>query len=411
MSEMQNENEQSFAEMLEASLISIHKGEIIEGTIIGVNADEIYVNIGYKSDGIIPKSEFSNYPTVNLSDLVTVGNKIRAKVLRVNDGEGQVLLTYKRLKAEDGMKRVEELYKSGEEVTAKVSLVLAGGLVVIIDEVRVFIPASLVSDSYVSDLSEFKDQELTFIISEFNTKKGRIIGNRRILLEKEKSSMQVEIFKNLEVGAVLEGTVKNITDYGVFVNLDGVDGLVHISELSWGRVKSPKEVVKINEKVRVRVISINQEKKKISLSMKFDAENPWNDAANKYAVGNVVTGRVARMTDFGAFIELEEGVDALLHVSQISIKHVEKPSDALTVNQVIEAKVTDLNLDEKKISLSIKGLELEREEENKEETVEVEDSKEVLTEAVDKEEEVKEVKEEVEASEAEEVKTETTEEA
>ncbi|VDN46121.1 30S ribosomal protein S1 [Petrocella atlantisensis] len=406
MSEMQNENEQSFAEMLEASLISIHKGEIIEGTIIGVNADEIYVNIGYKSDGIIPKSEFSNYPTVNLSDLVTVGNKIRAKVLRVNDGEGQVLLTYKRLKAEDGMKRVEELYNSGEEVTAKVSLVLAGGLVVIIDEVRVFIPASLVSDSYVSDLSEFKDQELTFIISEFNTKKGRIIGNRRILLEKEKSSMQVEIFKNLEVGAVLEGTVKNITDYGVFVNLDGVDGLVHISELSWGRVKSPKEVVKINEKVRVRVISINQEKKKISLSMKFDAENPWNDAANKYAVGNVVSGRVARMTDFGAFIELEEGVDALLHVSQISIKHVEKPSDALTVNQVIEAKVTDLNLDEKKISLSIKGLELEREESNKEETVEVEDSKEAAEATVDAAEEV-----EVKADEAVEVKTETTEEA
>lgn len=406
MSEMQNENEQSFAEMLEASLISIHKGEIIEGTIIGVNADEIYVNIGYKSDGIIPKSEFSNYPTVNLSDLVTVGNKIRAKVLRVNDGEGQVLLTYKRLKAEDGMKRVEELYNSGEEVTAKVSLVLAGGLVVIIDEVRVFIPASLVSDSYVSDLSEFKDQELTFIISEFNTKKGRIIGNRRILLEKEKSSLQVEIFKNLEVGAVLEGTVKNITDYGVFVNLDGVDGLVHISELSWGRVKSPKEVVKINEKVRVRVISINQEKKKISLSMKFDAENPWNDAANKYAVGNVVSGRVARMTDFGAFIELEEGVDALLHVSQISIKHVEKPSDALTVNQVIEAKVTDLNLDEKKISLSIKGLELEREESNKEETVEVEDSKEAAEATVNAAEEV-----EVKADEAVEVKTETTEEA
>ncbi|MCF8018754.1 MAG: 30S ribosomal protein S1 [Vallitaleaceae bacterium] len=403
---MQNENEQSFAEMLEASLISIHKGEIIEGTIIGVNADEIYVNIGYKSDGIIPKSEFSNYPTVNLSDLVTVGNKIRAKVLRVNDGEGQVLLTYKRLKAEDGMKRVEELYNSGEEVTAKVSLVLAGGLVVIIDEVRVFIPASLVSDSYVSDLSEFKDQELTFIISEFNTKKGRIIGNRRILLEKEKSSLQVEIFKNLEVGAVLEGTVKNITDYGVFVNLDGVDGLVHISELSWGRVKSPKEVVKINEKVRVRVISINQEKKKISLSMKFDAENPWNDAANKYAVGNVVSGRVARMTDFGAFIELEEGVDALLHVSQISIKHVEKPSDALTVNQVIEAKVTDLNLDEKKISLSIKGLELEREESNKEETVEVEDSKEAAEATVNAAEEV-----EVKADEAVEVKTETTEEA
>ncbi len=368
MSEMQNE--QSFEQMLEESWVSIHKGEIVEGTIIGVNADEIYVNIGYKSDGIIPKSEYSNYPTVNLSDVVNAGDSIRAKVLRVNDGEGQVLLTYKRLKAEEGLARVEELYKSGEEVTAKVSLVLAGGLVVIIDEVRVFIPASLVSDSYVSDLSEFKDKELTFIISEFNTKKGRIIGNRRILLEKDKRASQDEAFKTLEVGQVMEGTVKNITDYGAFVNLNGVDGLVHISELSWGRVKSPKEVVKVNDKVKVRVISINQEKRKISLSMKFNEENPWNKAADKYAVGNVVSGRVARMTDFGAFIELEEGVDALLHVSQISIKHVEKPSDALKVNDVVEAKVTDLNLSEKKISLSIKGLELENEEAAKADDVE-----------------------------------------
>lgn len=357
MSEMQNE--QSFEQMLEESLISIHKGEIIEGTIIGVNSEEIYVNIGYKSDGIIPKSEFSNFPTVDLTKEVTVGDTIRTKVLRVNDGEGQVLLTYKRLKAEEGLQRVEELFKSGEEVTAKVSLVLAGGLVMIIDEVRVFIPASLVSDRYINDLSEFKDQELTFIISEFNTKKGRIIGNRRILLEKEKKANQAEAFKTIAVGDVMQGTVKNITDYGVFVNLDGIDGLVHISELSWGRVKSPKEVVKVNDEVRVRVISVNEEKRKISLSMKFDDENPWNDAENKYAVGNVVSGRVARMTDFGAFIELEEGVDALLHVSQISVKHVEKPSDVLKVNQVVEAKVTDLNLKEKKISLSIKEIEVE----------------------------------------------------
>ncbi len=356
MSEMQNE--QSFEEMLEESWVSIRKGEIVEGTIIGMNADEIYVNIGYKSDGIIPKSEFSNYPALDLTTAVTVGDSIRTKVLRVNDGEGQVLLTYKRLKAEEGLARVEELFNNKEEVTAKVSLVLKGGLVVIIDEVRVFIPASLVSDSYVNDLSEFKDQELTFIISEFNTKKGRIIGNRRVLLEREKREKQSEVFESLEVGTVLEGTVKNITDYGVFVNLGGVDGLVHISELSWGRVKSPKEVVKVGDEVRVRIININEEKKKISLSMKFDDENPWNIATEKYAVGNVVSGRVARMTDFGAFVELEEGVDALLHVSQISIKHVEKPSDVLKVNDVIEAKVTDLNLKEKKISLSIKEIEV-----------------------------------------------------
>lgn len=372
MSEMQ-----SFEEMLEESLVQVHRGDVITGTVIGVKEDEIYVNIGGKSDGIIPKSEYSNFPSIDLRDEVKIGDEIRAKVLRVNDGEGQVLLTYKRLKADEGYRKVEELYKSGEEVTAKVNLVLSGGLVVIIDEVRIFIPASLISDEYVSDLNQFKNQELTFVITEFNLRKSRIIGNRRILLEKEKNERLAEVFQELQVGDVKDGVVKNITEYGAFVNVDGVDGLVHISELSWGRIRSPKDVVKVGEKVKVRILDINEKKRKISLSMKFDDENPWNDAAEKYAVGNVVTGRVARMTDFGAFIELETGVDALLHVSQISMKHVDKPSDELKVNQEITAKVTDLNLAEKKISLSIKELEKEeaREaEEVAEEVVETEEA-------------------------------------
>ncbi len=352
MSEMQN-----FEQMLEESIIQIHRGEIVEGTIIGVNADEIYVNIGYKSDGIIPRSEFSNFPTVDLRQEVEVGQKIRSKVLRVNDGEGQVLLTYKRLKAEEGLNYVEELYNSKEVITAKVNLVLKGGLVVIIKEVRVFIPASLVSDEYVSDLEQFKNQELSFVITEFNLKKNRIIGNRRMLVEKEKNIKMDEVFETISIGDVMTGTVKNITDYGAFVNIGGVDGLVHISELSWGRIRSPKDIVKVGEEVKVRILDINVDKRKVSLSMKFKDENPWNGAEEKYAVGNVVNGRVARMTDFGAFVELETGVDALLHVSQISVKHVEKPSDVLAVGDEVSARVTDLNLEEKKISLSVKELE------------------------------------------------------
>jgi len=372
----------SFEEMLEDSLVQIHRGEIIEGTIISVNADEIYVNIGYKSDGVIPKSEFSNFPTVDLRNEVEVGAKIRSKVLRVNDGEGQVLLTYKRLKAEKGLQYVEEIFNSKEEVTAKVNLVLKGGLVVIIKEVRVFIPASLVSDEYVSDLDQFKDHELTFIITEFNLKKNRIIGNRRILIEKDKNIRLAEVFETLAVGDVKDGIVKNITDYGAFVNVGGVDGLVHISELSWGRIRSPKDVVKVGDNVKVRVLDVNKEKKKISLSMKFNDENPWNDAESKYAVGNIVTGKVARMTDFGAFVELETGVDALLHVSQISVKHVEKPSDVLKVADKVTAKVTDLNLKEKKISLSVKELEKTDE---PEEVVEEVKAEEVIVETVEEE--------------------------
>ncbi|RRD92659.1 30S ribosomal protein S1 [Clostridiales bacterium COT073_COT-073] len=356
MSEMEN---QSFEEMLDQFSVQIRRGEVITGTVISVKEDEIYVNIGGKSDGIIPKSEYSNFPSVDLRNEVQVGQEIRAKVLRINDGEGQVLLTYKRLKADEGYRRVEELYKSGEKVTARVNLVLSGGLVVIIDEVRIFIPASLISDEYVSNLNQFKNQEITFVITEFNLRKSRIIGNRRILLEKEKSAKMEEVFDTLHVGDVMTGVVKNITEYGAFVNINGIDGLVHISELSWGRIRSPKDVVTVGEEVKVRILEIDKDKQKVSLSMKFDDENPWNGAEVKYAVGNTVSGRVARMTDFGAFVELEKGVDALLHVSQISMKHVEKPADVLSVGQTITAKVTDLNLDDKKISLSIKELEKE----------------------------------------------------
>ncbi len=361
---------QSFEEMLEESLKSIHRGEIVEGTVIDVNDNEVYVNVGYKSDGIIPKSEYSNYPEINLKEVVQAGDKLQVKVLRVNDGEGQVLLTHKRILAEQGIRKVEEYFKNKDEITAKVSLVLAGGLVVIVEEVRIFIPASLVSDEYVENLSDFQGKELTFVITEFNMKKGRIIGNRKQLLLAERQTKLKETMAKLEVGMVVNGQIKNVTDYGAFVNIEGVDGLIHISQMSWGRVKKPSDVVKIGQEVRVRIIGIDGNKNKVSLSMKFDEENPWNDAATKYAVDNVVEGTVARMTDFGAFIELELGVDALLHVSQISKKHVEKPSDALKIGEKITAKVLDFNEDAKKISLSIKVLEEVKEEPVAEEIVE-----------------------------------------
>ncbi|MCT4688320.1 30S ribosomal protein S1 [Vallitalea sp.] len=355
MSEVQNEI--SFEEMLEQSLKSIHRGEIVEGTVIDVNDNEVFVNIGYKSDGIIPKSEYSNYPEVELRDTVKPGDKLKVKVLRVNDGEGQVLLTYKRILAEQGLSKIEEYYKNKEHLTAKVSLVLAGGLVAIVDEVRIFIPASLVSDEYVDNLRDFLGKEITFVISEFNLKKGRIIGNRKQLLLADRQNRIKESMEKIEVGMVVTGNIKNVTDYGAFVNIDGIDGLIHISQMSWGRVKKPSDVVKVGDKVKVRIIGIDTDKNKISLSMKFDEENPWNDAATKYAINNVVEGVVARMTDFGAFIELESGVDALLHVSQIAKKHVEKPSDELKIGQKITAKVLDFNQESKKISLSIKAIE------------------------------------------------------
>ena len=239
-------------------------------------------------------------------------------------------------------------------LTAKVAQVLDGGLCVNVDETRVFIPASLVSDTYEKDLSKYKDQEIEFVISEFNPKRRRIIGDRKQLLVAKKLEQQKELFARIKIGDVLEGTVKNVTDFGAFIDLGGADGLLHISEMSWGRVENPKKVFKVGDQVRVFIKDINENK--IALSMKFPAENPWNGAAEKFAIGNVVKGKVARMTDFGAFVELAPGVDALLHVSQISKEHVEKPSDVLKVGQEIEAKIVDFNEEEKKISLSMKAL-------------------------------------------------------
>ena len=347
-------SEMSFEQMLEESLKTIRNGEVVEGTVIEVKPDEIILNIGYKSDGIITRNEYTNEPNVDLTTIVKVGDTLEAKVVKVNDGEGQVLLSYKRLAAEKGSKRLEEAFENEEILKAKVTQVLAGGVCVNVDETRVFIPASLISDTYEKDLSKFKDQEIEFVITEFDPRKRRIIGNRKTLLVAQKAELQKELFAKIKVGDVIEGTVKNVTDFGAFIDLGGVDGLLHISEMSWGRVENPKKVFTVGQQVRVFIKNITETK--IALSMKFEDENPWNGAAEKYAIGNIVKGKVARMTDFGAFVELAPGVDALLHVSQISQEHVEKPADVLKIGQEVEAKIVDFNEEEKKISLSIKAL-------------------------------------------------------
>ena len=347
-------SEMSFEQMLEESFKTIRNGEVVEGTVIDVKPDEIFLNIGYKSDGIITRNEYTNEPNVDLTTVVKVGDKMEAKVVKLNDGEGQVILSYKRLQAEKGSKRLEEAFENQEVLKAKVTQVLAGGVCVSVDETRVFIPASLVSDTYEKDLNKFKDQEIEFIITEFDPRKRRIIGNRKVLLVEQKAKQQEELLANLHVGDVIEGTVKNVTDFGAFIDLGGVDGLLHISEMSWGRTENPKKVYKIGDSVKCFIKEINGDK--IALSVKYPDLNPWNNAAEKYAVGNVVKGTVARMTDFGAFVQLEDGIDALLHVSQISRDRIEKPSDALSIGQEIEAKVVDLNEADKKISLSIKAL-------------------------------------------------------
>ncbi len=380
-------SELTFEQMLEDSLKTIHNGEVVDGTVIDVKPDEIVLNIGYKADGIVSRSEYTNEANVDLTTVVSVGDTMTVKVLKVNDGEGQVLLTYKRLAAEKVNEKLKEAFENKEVLKAPVAQILGGGLSVVIEESKIFIPASLVSDVYEKDLSKYQGQEIEFVISEFNPRRNRIIGDRRQLLVAERAKLQEELFARISEGDTVTGTVKNVTDFGAFIDLGGVDGLLHISEMSWGRVESPKKVFTVGEELMVLVKSINDTK--VALSLKFPEMNPWADAEEKYAVGTEVTGKVARMTDFGAFVELASGVDALLHVSQISRAHVEKPSDVLTVGQEVTAKIVDLNLDDKKISLSMKALEPETApveeteeaaEEVVEETVEVEVAEEVAAE-------------------------------
>ena len=352
-------SELSFEQMFEESSIKrLRAGETVTGQVISVNDDEIILSIaGSKSEGIIPKNEYSNDPSVVLTQKVQVSDEMEAKDLKVNDGEGMAALSYKKLAADKGVKRLKEAFENKEVLKEKVTQVVDKGLVVEVEGTRVFIPASMVSDTYDKDLSKYAGQEIEFVITEFNPsgRRSRIIGDRRQLLMEKKAAMQKELFERIEVGQTVEGVVKNVTDFGAFIDLGGADGLLHISEMSWGRVENPKKVFKVGETVKALIKDINGEK--IALSLKFPETNPWANAAEKYAVGSVVEGKVARMTDFGAFVELEPGVDALLHVSQISREHVEKPSDVLSVGQVIKAKVVDFNEADRKISLSIKALE------------------------------------------------------
>ena len=346
--------EQSFEQMLNESFKTIRNGEVVEATVIDVKPDEAYMNIGYKADGILTKEEYSN-DNKDLTTVLAPGDKLEVKILKTNDGDGQVVLTYKRLAAEKGNKRLEEAFNNREVLTAVVTQVLKGGLTVTVEDTRVFIPASLVSDVYERDLTKYEGQEIEFIISEFNPRRRRIIGDRRVILAERKAEAAKELFARIQPGDVVDGTVKNVTDFGAFVDLGGADGLLHISEMSWGRVENPRKIFHNGDPLTVLIKDIKGEK--IALSLKFPEQNPWIEASERFSQGSIVTGRVARMTDFGAFVELLPGVDALLHVSQISRDHVDKPADVLKIDQVIEAKVVDFNADDHKISLSMKALE------------------------------------------------------
>ncbi|MCR4649640.1 MAG: S1 RNA-binding domain-containing protein [Lachnospiraceae bacterium] len=348
-------SELTFEQMLDESFKTIRTGEVVSGEVIDVKPDYIILNIGYKSDGILTKSEFTNDTSVDLTEKVKIGDTLEVKVLKVNDGEGQVSLTHKRLAADKGSKVLEDAFNNKSVIKGVVSQIPNNkGVIVVVDEVRVFIPAGLLSDAYEKDLSKFMDKEIEFYMQEYDPKQRRYIGNRKELIVSQKNKAMEEVLSKIKVGDTVEGTVKNVTDFGAFIDLGGIDGLLHIKEMSWGRIESAKKLYKAGDKIKVLIKEINGTR--ISLSTKFEDENPWKDLAARFPVGSVVTGTVARMTDFGAFVQLEGGVDALLHVSQISKNHIEKPSDVLKIGDEVTAEVTEVNEENNRISLSVRAL-------------------------------------------------------
>ncbi|AKL95397.1 30S ribosomal protein S1 [Clostridium aceticum] len=360
---MSNEME-NFMEEIEKSMVRLHRGDIVTGRVINVTDDEITVNVGYKSDGIIPRNEISNDTSVNPHDVAQIGEEIKVYIIKVDDGDGNVLLSKKKVDAEKGWEDLEKIKESQSLVETKVIEAVRGGVIAICRGIRCFIPASQLSDKYVDDLRSFIGKSFNTKIIELDRRKNKVVLSRKVVLREEFKEKKNEVFSNLQKGDRIKGEVKQITDFGAFVDIGGIDGLVHISEISWGRVKHPSEVLKTGEAVEVEILDFDKEAGKISLSIKNTQPQPWKHIEENYKVGDVVEGKVVKMVEFGAFVELEPGLDGLVHISQISEKHIAKASDVLSINQSVKVKILDINKEEKRISLSITAAE-----ENKEEIV------------------------------------------
>ena len=348
-------SEMSFEELLNQSMKEIHPGEQITGRVISVHKDYAALNIGYKADGIIKNFDYSREQDLDLTKVLNVGDELTVIVKRLNDGEGQVVLSRKELVQNQVNEKLRALYDSKEVQHGKVTKVTTGGVVAEIEtEITVFIPRSLLSNKQNDDMASYEGKDIEFVISEFNPARNRCIGDRKRLIVMEEKKKRAEALEKIHEGDVVEGTIINLLDYGAFVDLGGVDGLLHISEMGWGKIKNPKKAFNIGDKIKVLVREVKDGK--VSLTAKFPEENPWLLARVNYALGKTVKGKVVRMTDYGAFVALDDYIDALLHVSEIQREKVRKPEDVLTIGQEIEAKVIDFNEADKKISLSMKAL-------------------------------------------------------
>ena len=356
MSEILKEEEMSFEEMLDQSFKSTYTGEKVKAVVTSVAPNEITVDIGTKHTGYVPLAELTSDPSLKPEDIVKKGDEIELVVLRVNDVEGTVMLSKKRLDAQAGFEKVMAAAGTGEVLSGTVTDVVKGGVLAITEGVKVFIPASLSGVSKNEPLEQLLKQKVDFVIREVNEKRHRAVGSIKDVLKEQKKALEEKFWGEVEVGKRYQGVVKSLTSYGAFVDLGGVDGMVHISELSWLRIKHPSDVVKVGDVLDGYVKDIDTENKKISLGYKKTEDNPWEVLKRDYEIGSVVTAKVVSMTAFGAFAQIIPGVDGLIHISQISNERINKPQDVLTIGQEVQVQITDIDFDKKRVSLSMKAL-------------------------------------------------------
>ncbi|MFP4456519.1 MAG: 30S ribosomal protein S1 [Clostridia bacterium] len=352
--EEDEEQPTNMEDMLDDDFASLKKGSIVNGTVVRVNDDEVLVDIGFKSEGIVTLRELTNDRTLTPSDLVEEGDEIEVFVLRVSDDNGNPVLSKRRAESIAAWNKVKESYENEEDVTGRVVEAVKGGLLVDVMGMRAFLPASLVDRNYVPDLSVFTGEDITAKVIEIDRQKRRVVLSRQAYLEEIYKKQQEETWNTLEEGQVIKGIVQRITNFGAFVDVGAVDGLVHISELSWGRVEHPSEVLNEGDEVTVKVLSVDREKERVSLSIRQVTDDPWTKVDKNYEAGEIVQGKVVRTVSFGAFVELEPGVEGLVHISQLAWNHVEKTEDVVTPGDVIKVKILSVNKDEKRISLSLK---------------------------------------------------------
>ncbi len=338
----------------ESTFPTINEGEVVHGTVVRVDKDEVLVDIGYKSEGVIPVAELSIRRSVNPADEVAVGEEIDALVMTKEDAEGRLILSKKRARFELAWKRIEAANESGEPVIGKVIEVVKGGLILDLG-VRGFLPASLVDIRRVQDLDEFMGKELRSKVIELNRSRNNVVLSRRAVLEDERKEMRQAILDRLNPGDVVDGTISNIVDFGAFVDLDGMDGLIHISELSWSHVNHPSEVLDIGQEVKVKVLDIDRDRQRISLGLKQTQSDPWQQVLENYNEEDVVEGRVTKVVTFGAFVEILPGVEGLVHISELAQHHVENPREVVSQGDAVNVLILEVDAERRRLSLSLEA--------------------------------------------------------